>query len=159
MTPRALVVGMGNVLRGDDGFGVEVTRRLQELPDVARRAKVIEVGIGGIHLVQELMDGYDLLVIADAVNRGGQPGKLYVLDPATMAATSSSLSSPPRSARSLVSVPCSCSCLSSRCSPSSRSCRSPPRQSIIGGHAVRRRVERRKKAQHYVDMVGLRGFE
>src|SRR5215510_9411319 len=80
MTPRALVVGMGNVLRGDDGFGVEVTRRLQELPDVARRAKVIEVGIGGIHLVQELMDGYDLLVIADAVNRGGPPGKLYVLE-------------------------------------------------------------------------------
>src|SRR5262245_37087001 len=71
---------MGNVLRGDDGFGVEVTRRLQELPDVAGRAKVIEIGIAGIHLVQELMDGYDLLVIVDAVDRGGAPGRLYVLE-------------------------------------------------------------------------------
>jgi hydrogenase maturation protease len=80
MRSRALVVGIGNVLRGDDGFGVEVARRLQALPDVAARAKVIEVGIGGIHLVQELMDGYDLLVIVDAVDRGGDPGRLYVLE-------------------------------------------------------------------------------
>ena len=77
---QALVVGMGNVLRGDDGFGVEVVKRLQSLPDVGARAKVIELGIGGVHLVQELMDGYDLLVIADAVNRGGPPGRLYVLE-------------------------------------------------------------------------------
>jgi hydrogenase maturation protease len=80
MTSRALVVGIGNVLRGDDGFGVEVAKRLQAMQDVTARAKVIELGIGGIHLVQELMDGYDLLLIADAVNRGGQPGELYVLE-------------------------------------------------------------------------------
>ena len=77
---QALVVGMGNVLRGDDGFGVEVVKRLQAQPEVSARAKVIELGIGGVHLVQELMDGYDLLVIADAVNRGGAPGRLYVLE-------------------------------------------------------------------------------
>jgi len=80
VTPQALVVGMGNVLRGDDGFGVEVAKRLQALPEVTARAKVIELGIGGVHLVQELMDGYDLLVIADAVDRGGAPGRLYVLE-------------------------------------------------------------------------------
>jgi hydrogenase maturation protease len=80
MTTRALVVGVGNVLRGDDGFGVEVTRRLHEMPDVARRARVIEVGIGGVHLVQELIDDYDLLVIVDAVDRRGAPGQLYVLE-------------------------------------------------------------------------------
>jgi len=68
------------VLRGDDGFGVEVVKRLQAQPAVSARAKVIELGIGGVHLVQELMDGYDLLVIADAVNRGGAPGRLYVLE-------------------------------------------------------------------------------
>jgi hydrogenase maturation protease len=89
MKPRALVVGIGNVLRGDDGFGVEVAKRLQALAEVTARAKVIEVGIGGIHLVQELMEGYDLLVIADAVDRGGEPGRLYILEleaPATPSA-------------------------------------------------------------------------
>lgn len=80
MSHRALVVGVGNLLRQDDGFGVEVARRLQGMADLAGRAKIIEVGIGGVHLVQELMDGYDLLVIADATDRGGEPGRVYVLD-------------------------------------------------------------------------------
>jgi hydrogenase maturation protease len=89
-TLRALVAGMGNVLRGDDGFGVEVVKCLQALPAVTARAKVIEVGIGGVHLVQELMDGYELLVIADAVDRGGPPGRLHVLE-LTVPATPSAL--------------------------------------------------------------------
>jgi hydrogenase maturation protease len=80
MTSRALVVGIGNILRGDDGFGVEVAQRLQAIEEVTARARVIEVGIGGIHLVQELMDGYDLLVIVDAVSRGGDAGQLSVLE-------------------------------------------------------------------------------
>lgn len=80
MRPRALVVGVGNVLRGDDGFGVEVAKHLTDVPEVAARAKVMEVGIGGVHLVQELLDGYELLVIVDATDRGGPPGRLYVLE-------------------------------------------------------------------------------
>lgn len=75
---RVLVAGMGNVLRGDDGFGVEVARRLQR-EGAPAGVKVIEVGIGGVHLVQELMDGYDLLVIIDAVERGSRPGTLHLL--------------------------------------------------------------------------------
>lgn len=79
-----LIVGMGNVLRRDDGFGVEVARRLAQENDelaTARRAhvKIIEVGIGGIHLVQELMEGYDVLVIVDALERGSPPGTVHVL--------------------------------------------------------------------------------
>jgi hydrogenase maturation protease len=80
MRPRVLVVGVGNVLRGDDGFGVEVARRLADVPEAAARAKVIESGIGGVHLVQELLDGYDQLVIVDAADRGGPPGRLSVLE-------------------------------------------------------------------------------
>jgi hydrogenase maturation protease len=80
VSSRALVVGVGNVLRGDDGFGVAVVKRLQAMPEVLARAKVVELGIGGVHLVQELMDGYDLLVLVDAVDRGGDHGRLYVLD-------------------------------------------------------------------------------
>lgn len=91
MSTRAIVVGVGNVLRGDDGFGIAVIKRLQTIPDVMARAKVIEVGIGGVHLVQELMDGYDLLVVVDAVDRGGEPGRVYVLDLDVPPAPASSL--------------------------------------------------------------------
>ncbi len=42
---------------------------------------VFEGGIAGIPLVQELMDGYDALIVADAVERGGAPGTIYVIEP------------------------------------------------------------------------------
>jgi hydrogenase maturation protease len=78
---RILVAGMGNLLRGDDGFGVEVIRRLRERGDLPAGVRAVDVGIGGIPLVQELLDGYDLLIIVDAVSRGKPPGTLMTLAP------------------------------------------------------------------------------
>ena len=82
---RVLIAGMGNVLRCDDGFGVEVARLLasRSSPLVAAeqgQVTVIEVGIGGIHLTQELMAGYDLLVVIDAMERGSVPGAVHGLE-------------------------------------------------------------------------------
>jgi hydrogenase maturation protease len=78
---RILIAGVGNVLRGDDGFGVRVAQRLLARSDLPANVKVIETGIGGMSLVQELMGGYDVLVIVDACRRGGAPGALYCLEP------------------------------------------------------------------------------
>jgi hydrogenase maturation protease len=77
---KILIAGMGNVLRRDDGFGVEIAKRLAADNTLPTDARVIEVGIGGIHLVQELMDGYDVLIIIDAVERDSAPGTLHVLE-------------------------------------------------------------------------------
>lgn len=79
---RVLVAGVGNVLKGDDGFGVSLARRLMSRPDLPAAMKVIETGIGGMSLVQELMDGYGAVVVADAYRKGGAPGSLYLLEPA-----------------------------------------------------------------------------
>ena len=78
--PRVLIAGVGNVLQGDDGFGVELAWRL------AKRAlpagvKVIETGIGGMSLVQELMQGYDAILVLDAHQQGGPAGTLRLLEP------------------------------------------------------------------------------
>jgi hydrogenase maturation protease len=78
---RVLVAGVGNVLRGDDGFGPAVARALETTDGLPEDVRVVEVGIGGIALVHELMAGYDLLVIVDAVDRGDPPGTLSVLEP------------------------------------------------------------------------------
>lgn len=77
---RAVVACFGNVLRADDGVGPAVAAALvaQPLPDGVR---VLEVGIGGIHLVQELMDGADLLLVVDAVDLGRAEGTVLVQRP------------------------------------------------------------------------------
>ncbi len=75
---RILVAGVGNVLRGDDGFGPAVTLLLDHLPE---GATVVETGTGGIALLQELMAGCDGLVLIDAVDRGAEPGTVFVLEP------------------------------------------------------------------------------
>lgn len=77
---RILVAGVGNVLRGDDGFGVAVAARLLELAPPAG-VEVLDIGIGGIHLVQELFAGADALVVVDAVDLGRIPGTVVVQRP------------------------------------------------------------------------------
>jgi hydrogenase maturation protease len=77
---RILIACIGNIFLGDDGFGVEVARRLtqQSYPE---GVQVIDFGIRGLDLAYTLLDGYDALVLVDAVPRGGQPGTLYLLEP------------------------------------------------------------------------------
>ena len=81
MSGRVLVVGVGNLLRRDDGFGIVVAQQLETCDDLPDGVRVTETGIAGVGLVQDLMDGYDALVIVDAVSRGGAPGTLYLLEP------------------------------------------------------------------------------
>lgn len=78
---RTLIAGVGNILRGDDGFGVAVAQKLIDSNKYGDDVTIIETGIAGIPLVQELMNGCDLLIIADTVHRGGLPGTVYVLEP------------------------------------------------------------------------------
>jgi hydrogenase maturation protease len=81
MKGRVLVVGVGNLLRRDDGFGIVVAQQLEALDDLPSVVRVTETGIAGVGLVQDLMDGYDALVIVDAVSRDCAPGTLYLLEP------------------------------------------------------------------------------
>jgi hydrogenase maturation protease len=77
---RALVAGVGNVLLGDDGFGVEVVRRLRT-GDLAssERVRVADFGIRALHLAYELCEPYDVVILVDAMSRGAAPGTLFVL--------------------------------------------------------------------------------
>jgi len=77
---KILVAGVGSVLWGDDGFGVEVAHRLQEL-SLPPEVKVVETGTGGIHLVQEISEGFDALIVVDASDRGRPPGTVMVIEP------------------------------------------------------------------------------
>lgn len=78
---RVLVAGIGNVLRGDDGFGPAVARALEREGRLPAGARVVELGIGGVGIVHELLAGFDALIVIDAVDQGGSPGVLYVIEP------------------------------------------------------------------------------
>lgn len=79
--PRVLVAGVGNVFCSDDGFGVAVIERLRERP-LPPGVVVADVGIRGLHLSFELLDGYDVLVLVDALPMGERPGTVSVLEAA-----------------------------------------------------------------------------
>jgi hydrogenase maturation protease len=77
MTARILVAGIGNIFLGDDGFGSEVVRNAG-LPDDDPSVRVADYGIRGMHLAYDLLDGWDTLVLVDAVPSRGSPGTLHV---------------------------------------------------------------------------------
>lgn len=79
--PQILIAGLGNIFFGDDAFGCEVARRLVERqwpPGV----RVADFGIRGIDLAYALTSGCEFAILIDAMPRGGDPGDLYVVEPA-----------------------------------------------------------------------------
>lgn len=79
-----LVAGVGNIFKSDDGFATAVVSWLEEHSRAAwpEWVHLQDFGIGGVHLVYELLNGYDDLVLIDAMHReGGRPGTLYVFAP------------------------------------------------------------------------------
>jgi hydrogenase maturation protease len=75
-----LVAGIGNLFCGDDGFGPEVVRRLVAAGELPSEVRAVDYGIRGMHLAYDLLDGYDALVIVDALPGDGPPGSIAVLE-------------------------------------------------------------------------------
>ncbi len=81
---KVLVAGIGNIFLGDDGFGVEVVRHIDSwsLPDEVRNGVTIcDFGIRGVHLSYELLNGYDALILIDAMPLGEAPGTVVTFEP------------------------------------------------------------------------------
>lgn len=77
---RVLVAGVGNIFLGDDAFGVEVVNRLAPVRFPAG-VEVEDFGIRGMHLAYQLLDGYDALLLVDAMPRGKPAGTITVVEP------------------------------------------------------------------------------
>ena len=77
---RLLIAGIGNLFLGDDGFGVEVVRRLsgRALP---LGVEVADFGIRGMDLTYALGNRWQGAILVNAVRRGEPPGTLFVLEP------------------------------------------------------------------------------
>lgn len=80
MSKRILIAGIGNIFLGDDAFGVEVVRRLAGCA-MPQGVVVRDFGIRGLDLTYALLDGWEAVVMVDAMPRGEPPGTLFVIEP------------------------------------------------------------------------------
>jgi hydrogenase maturation protease len=74
---RTLVVGIGSTILGDDGIGVHIVRKLKE-ESYAESYDIIELGTAGLSLL-DYVEGYDRLIIVDAIVTGAPPGTVHEL--------------------------------------------------------------------------------
>jgi len=74
---RIVVLGVGNLLWADEGFGVRCVEALGEGFDVPAEVAVMDGGTLGLALVPELLDATHVLLF-DAVEHRGEPGSLVV---------------------------------------------------------------------------------
>jgi hydrogenase maturation protease len=73
--PRTLVVGLGNLLLGDEGVGVQAARALLA-EGVPGGVTVLEVGTAILDALPAFGEAGRIIVL-DAVEAGGAPGSVY----------------------------------------------------------------------------------
>ena len=76
--PRVAVIGLGNVLMGDDGFGPYVAKVLEAWYAWPEDVQLVEIGTQGLDLTPYVR-GVEALVVASSIHRGAAPGTLFVL--------------------------------------------------------------------------------
>ncbi|MFZ0731243.1 MAG: hydrogenase maturation protease [Candidatus Sulfotelmatobacter sp.] len=80
MKGKILIAGIGNIFLGDDGFGVEVVKTMQQRP-LPENVRVIDFGVRSYDLAYALMQDWDLVILVDAICRGAEPGTLFTIQP------------------------------------------------------------------------------
>lgn len=76
--PRVLVIGVGNVLWADEGFGVRAAEAFGAAYATPETVSVVDGGTQGLYLV-DLFREHDRVVIFDAVDFGDAPGAMRLV--------------------------------------------------------------------------------
>lgn len=79
MSENTLVLGLGNILMGDEGIGVKSIDYMQD-KSFPPEVKLLDGGTGGFHLLS-LFQEYHKFIIIDATITSGEPGELNILKP------------------------------------------------------------------------------
>ncbi len=76
---KVLILGIGNVLWADEGFGVRTVEYLHQHYRFAENVKLMDGGTQGIYLVQ-FVEEADILVVFDAIDYGLPAGTLKLIE-------------------------------------------------------------------------------
>jgi hydrogenase maturation protease len=74
-SPRVLVLGLGNLLLGDEGIGVHIAQLLQT-QELGNQVEVLDVGTAILDSLPAL-ELADRVIVIDAVKAGRTPGTVY----------------------------------------------------------------------------------
>lgn len=79
-SPSMIIIGLGNPILGDDGFGWVVASELEsQLAARNLRVEIEYASLGGLSLMERLV-GYDAAILIDTIQLGQKPaGTLYCL--------------------------------------------------------------------------------
>ena len=77
--PAVTVIGVGNPLMSDDGFGLQVLNELRRSPGISPRIELVDGGTWGMNLLPTIEDA-QALIFVDAINMGLPPGTPVVLE-------------------------------------------------------------------------------
>lgn len=73
---KHLIIGCGNLLRGDDAAGPVLIRRMWETTDFPQDIQLADGGTSGMDVVFKMRDA-DNVIIVDAAKTGAKPGTVY----------------------------------------------------------------------------------
>ncbi|GBE58426.1 hydrogenase 2 maturation protease [bacterium BMS3Abin01] len=76
---EVLVLGVGNVMMGDEGLGVQVARNLLQNFTFPPEVEVVDGGTGGLALLSYIRSARRVIVI-DAIQAGAEPGSIFMFD-------------------------------------------------------------------------------
>ena len=71
-----MILGIGCTLYSDEGFGVQVVGKMEELYEFSDNVSIIDGGALGINLLG-VISKPDHLIVVDAIRNKGMPGDLY----------------------------------------------------------------------------------
>lgn len=77
--PQALILGIGNLLWADEGFGVRAVEALNRAYVFSDAVTLMDGGTQGIYLIDHVRRA-DILVVFDAVDYGLAPGTLKLVE-------------------------------------------------------------------------------
>lgn len=79
MQKRVLILGIGNVLWADEGFGVRCVERMAERVSLPENVTLLDGGTQGLYLLPFLEDA-EILIVFDAVDYGMKPGEMKIVE-------------------------------------------------------------------------------
>jgi hydrogenase maturation protease len=76
---KTLILGLGNILMGNEGVGVKSIEYMEDKP-IPENVDLLDGGTGGFHLLH-LFSDYESFIMIDATITTGEPGEINVIKP------------------------------------------------------------------------------